>query len=383
MPSYELAVLGDCPSTVITPLLAEVTQKLAELGLSTPSEVTVFAGSVAGFTPNCAKCCAALCFATSPGDDSHLLTLMTKGVPIVPVVHHAGNFSKEAPQSLRPLNGLALDRNSIPELAYSLLECAGLLPNQRRVFISYRRGVATDAALKLYAALSARAFDAFLDTHKLHPGDYFQEVLWQRLSECDVLLMLDSVDYFASRWTSAEFGRAMVRGLALVRVGWPTVAVHPRAQAAVNLQLSESDFDGAGAQLNDAAVKRICEVVEEARTKSVATRFRNLINTLDDMVTRIGGKIDGISLRRAITIRLPDGRQIAAYPTLGAPTLHTLHDATTDNHTPPVAVIYDDVGLSEKTWRTPMSWLDQHVRHQVRLVPSYRSGWDFADWQNA
>ncbi len=377
---YELGILGNPPPEVLVEIKAELTLRLKELSLDGPDAVTIYAGSAVGFKPSGSRCCAALCFESVAGDNPYLQTLVRKGVPIVPVAKLKENFCKEIPTAILALNGLALDENKVPELVFALLECAGLLPRQRRVFISYRRDQATDAALQLYAAFSARGFEVFLDTHKIHPGEYFQEVLWQRLCDCDVLLMLDTMDYFDSRWTNAEFGRAMARGLALVRVGWPAIALNPRARAAVNLELDDGDFNAGGNLLGDPALKRICESVEGARTKSVAMRYQALVDTLQDRVTKIGGTLDGVSLRRSIIVTLADGNTVAVYPTIGVPTTYALHNATMDNHPPPVAVIYDDGGLDERHWREHMDWLDPHLRHLVRLVPSYRAGWDFAGW---
>jgi hypothetical protein len=68
------------------------------------------------------------------------------------------------------------------------------------------------------------------------------------------------------------------------------------------------------------------------------------------------------------------------YPALGVPTSFTLHDATRDNHAPPVAVVYDEVGIEEREWHDHMEWISGHLRDVVRLVKGYRAGWDFSDW---
>ena len=379
-PLYELGVLGNPPPSVLDQLKVEITQRLRELGLDSPDGASLYTGPAVGFSPSGSRCAAALCFQSDAADIQHLRTLVNKGIPIIPVARVMATFSKEIPAPLLVLNGMALDRNTVAHLVFALLECAGLLPRQRRVFISYRRAHVTDVALQLYGEFSARGFDVFLDTHKIHPAQYFQEQLWQHLCDCDVLLMLDTKDYFASRWTNAEFGRALARGLALVRVGWPAVALNARAAAAVNLELTRRDFKKLGSLTSD-ALKRICQAVEGARTKSVAMRYQAIVETLREQVTRIGGKLDGVSLRRNIVVTLPDGKIVAAYPTLGVPTTQTLHDAAIDNRWPPAAVVYDEIGLHEQTWRAHMEWIGPHLQHVVRLVPSYRAGWEFADWK--
>ena len=76
---------------------------------------------------------------------------------------------------------------------------------------------------KRFNSLSARVFDVFLDTHAIAPGEDFQAVLWHRLCDSDVLIMLDTAGYFEKRWTKAEYGRALAKGISVLRVGWPVI----------------------------------------------------------------------------------------------------------------------------------------------------------------
>ena len=92
---------------------------------------------------------------------------------------------------------------------------------KRQVFLSYKRDESAAAAVQLFAELSARQYEVFLDTHSIAAGVDFQESLWHSLCDVDVLLMLDSPNYFASRWTAAEYGRALAKGIGVLRVEWP------------------------------------------------------------------------------------------------------------------------------------------------------------------
>jgi hypothetical protein len=374
---YELAILGSPSAAVLSALKRELKARLNELGLR-QVDVSTFIGPASGFVPSEARCSAALCFPADSSQNPYLERLIERDIPLIPIARAAASFSSDIPTPLKALNGLALDRHSPAELVFALLECAGLLPRQRRVFISYRRQESTDAALQLYAELSARGFEVFLDTHKIHPGEHFQRVLWQRLCDCDVLVMLDTKGYFQSRWTDEEFGKALVRGLAIVRVGWPRVKLSRRAQVAVDVQLTKAHFKSRN--LTAPALRRVCNHIEEARTKSVAVRYDQLIETLRRSIRRAGGKLEGVCLRRRVIVSLPGKKPIAVYPALGVPTTNNMHDATLDEHTPPAAVVYDDVGIDEKAWRLHMEWIGRHLQGVVRLVPGYKAGWDFSGW---
>lgn len=199
-----------------------------------------------------------------------------------------------------------------------------MLSRDRRVFLSYRRQESRQAALQLFEAISARGFDVFLDTHDIAPGDDFQAVLWHRLCDCDVLLMLDTPGYFESRWTEAEFGRALAKGIAVLRVGWPDSTPSTRVATASRAELLETEILSDG-RLSNLAVGRICQQLEGVRSQSYAVRYLNLTSSLRDAITRIGGTFSGIGVHRSIHLQLADGTEIVACPTVGVPTSRTLH----------------------------------------------------------
>jgi len=154
------------------------------------------------FNPDQQRSSAAIFFGGENPPLANVAKLLERGIPLLPIASDVNRVSEEIPELLRPLNCLAYTANGPQRVATALLECAGLLPRQRRVFVSYRRGEARDAALQLFDALSARLFDVFLDTHGIPPAEDFQTMLWHRLCDSDVLVMLDTPGYFESRWTS-------------------------------------------------------------------------------------------------------------------------------------------------------------------------------------
>ncbi len=141
-------------------------------------------------------------------------------VPIIPTVGPSGDFGAQIPDFLRASNGLRrrADDPKLTELAVALLECVGLLRRQRQVFVSYRRIESRTAAMQLHDLLTERGFDV---THDIRPGEPFQDVLWHRLCDSDVMVMLDTPTYFESKWTRQEIGRARAKEIHVLRVVWP------------------------------------------------------------------------------------------------------------------------------------------------------------------
>ena len=143
---------------------------------------------------------SAAAFFVAPGaSDEGFAELIHLGVPIIPVLRQ-GRMAREIPALFKHLNALDIGKNSIARLVSALLECVSLLPIQRRIFLSYRRTEGREAALQMFDALSERQFEVFLDTHGVPPAADFQFTLWQRLCDSDILIMLDTPGYFASRW---------------------------------------------------------------------------------------------------------------------------------------------------------------------------------------
>lgn len=375
---YELAVLGAPTPAQLAELQAIVTDAVQAFGLQLGHEVG-WSVPPATFDPKQRNASAAVFFGGVGVTALGLDALIQRAIPILPVVSDTGNVSNELPETLRRINCLDYRAGGARRVATALLECAGLLPRQRRVFLSYRRDEARQAALQLFDAFTARLFDVFLDTHGIAPAEDFQTMLWHRLCDSDVLVMLDTPNYFASRWTSAEFGRALAKNISVLRVGWPDSTPSPRTATASRAELLPAEVDATTGRLADAAIERVCLQLEAVRSEGHAVRNVNLVSQLRNEVERIGGQVLGVGPHKAVHMRLPDNREVVVYPTLGVPTSTTLHDAAARSPDQPPAVIYDHVGLHPR-WLEHLDWLGTHVR-AARWVKASEVAWQFADWQ--
>ncbi len=147
-----------------------------------------------GFTPNPAL---------SAHDADRLDWLLRDGLLVIPVVEDIAQFTTLVPPQIAHLNGCSIADcgSDFERMASRVLEGYGLLRERRRLFISYRRIDTSGVAAQLYEALDAAGFDVFLDTHGvIRPGEQFQEILWHRLADTDVAVVLDgSVTPRASR----------------------------------------------------------------------------------------------------------------------------------------------------------------------------------------
>lgn len=206
MALYQCLLLGSPTDQQITAFSATFDEGLGLFGLLRGRDYTIDRGITADFSDRTAT--VAIFFGADRAEYPEAVRLSKLGVPVVPIVSAAACVSAELPAELRSINAMFHDVADIGlrRVVTAALQCLGLLPAQRRVFVSYRREESADVALQLYEALSARHFDVFLDTHSVSVAADFQAALWHRLCDSDVLVMLDTPGYFSSRWTTVEWG---------------------------------------------------------------------------------------------------------------------------------------------------------------------------------
>lgn len=378
MPLYELAVMGAPSDAQISELRACVSGIVEAFGLRLEHEVAWLVRPAKFELPQKTPG-AAVYFGAAGGSDLGVPELMRNCIPTIPVVSAVGQVHLEIPTLLKTFNCLFYGSDGPLRIATALLECVGLLPRQRRVFVSYRRDDAGNAALQLFNALSGRRFDVFLDTHGIAPAEDFQAVLWHRLCDSDVLIMLDTAGYFESRWTAAEYGRALAKGISVLRIGWPGVSASPRTLTASRLDLSSDEVDTATGALSDAAIDRISCHLEQVRGQGHAVRTLNLLSHVKLAVECIGGSVTGVGTYNAIHVTLPDGKKIVLYPTVGVPTSLTLNDAVDRAPGQSVGVVFDHIGLNEK-WLQHLTWLGKNIP-AGRWVRASEAAWAFAGWE--
>jgi hypothetical protein len=377
MALYRLAIMGEPSEKQLSEVERYVSETLGPFGLRLGAEVT-WSVQPATFDVHPKEPAAVAFFGAAGVSDTSAVEALNRGVPILPIASVASSIGAEIPASLKHLNCLTYADCGAGRIATALLECVGLLPRQRRVFVSYRRDHAREAALQVFNALSARVFDVFLDTHGIAPAEDFQAVLWHRLCDSDVLIMLDTEGYFDSRWTNAEYGRALAKGISILRVGWPNVAPSPRTATASRVDLAMDEVNLTTGHLSDAAVDRICLHVEAVRGISHAVRTLNIYSNLKQAIECIGGKINGVGLHNAVYLSLPDGQEIVGYPTVGVPTSITLNEAMDHAVGRSVAIIFDHIGL-HRSWLEHLDWLGRNIQ-TARWIKVSEAAWSLAGW---
>ena len=378
MTLYSIAVLGRPTKAQRTALERHVQRARDRFRLDPDDIEVVF--NPAKFVPDPRTSAVAIFFGgkkSAEVDISGVLDVST--VPVLPVASQPRRVSQEIPAGIRGLNCVFYGGPGGPERVFgALLECLGMLPRQRRVFLSYKRDESTAVAVQLFAELSARQYEVFLDTHSIGAAVDFQESLWHSLCDVDVLLMLDSPNYFASRWTAAEYGRALAKGIGVLRVEWPTAAASGVTGTSSLVQLADADFRP-DSSLQPGALDRVCDRLEDFRSLAHATRHLGIVGAVEQAVAKIHGRVEGMDAHRAMQIRLRSGKQLIVQPTVGVPTAVTLQQTLERAGKLDSAVVYDHLGI-KSSWLTHMSWLSASIKG-ARWIKSTEAAWDLAGWE--
>lgn len=303
---------------------------------------------------------------------SCLPQLLGDSVTIIPCVSDITTAADQLPPSLHHINAFpfAVGDPAIERLAALILENLKLLRADRKLFISYRRAESQSVAIQLYERLDAAGFDVFLDTRGVPYGTDFQAILWHRMADSDVVVLLDTPNFRASRWTREELSRANSTNVQILHLLWPKVLPDASSAFSEFMMLEREDFRTRAvtkehARLKDSAVLRIVSGVESLRARALAARHRSLVDNFCDRAREEAAKSVAVQPDRYISVELATGRRVAVVPTIGVPRADRCHDiekAILGGETVPdrVWLLYDDRGILEP-WIEHLDWLNKHL----------------------
>lgn len=382
MSVYEIAIIGSVSNVEKETLTKTLADMLSEFGLEIGSEITLHDGPSCESRNRHASFAAVYFGGPRHRDIDAARKIVFESAPIIPTIDANAEFGASIPNFLQAANALRrrTDDPEMKALAIALLECLGLLRAQRRVFVSYRRTESRNAAIHLHDLLRARGFDVFLDTHDIRPGDQFQDVLWHRLCDSDVMVVLDTPAYFESRWTRQEFSRALAKEIHILRVIWPAHTPSRLTDMAETIYLDDESLPDANGPIVDDAAEKIVLAVESLRSRSIASRYMSITGKLRAEVRKIGAEVVLIGAHRAINIRLNGGEHIWSYPIVGIPTADLFNDieekAKRAGHGPGPVLVYDDLGIGDQ-WKSHLKWLDDNIK-SVQAISVAEAAWMLA-----
>jgi hypothetical protein len=367
---YQIAIVTNQAAAEETLLKKTLERHFAELGIDPQFLTFLDENTIASRDPKAPTVAAYLSVNTHPKSSAGIASLLSQGILVVPVVPDIRQYNEFVFPDLFHVNGLEMstpDDPNLEKVAAVLLEGLNLLRKTRRLFISYRRSETQSIAIQLFELLEECGFDVFLDTHSVRPGEPFQDVLWHRLADTDVVVLLDSPDFLESRWTVEELARSNTTNVQILQLVWPGTSIKAIAAFSRVWQLTNYDFEGSstlgqGTRLTDRTKKLIATEVESLRARAIAARYTYLVGELcaEAAALNLSPKIQP---QRYITLQRKPGSFSAAVPAVGVPDATNYHqiEEEFDGHKPAYAEVilfYDERGVRDR-WLGHLAWLDR------------------------
>ncbi len=367
---YQIIILGS-NNVFIGDILKTFFHHIEELNINKESIIVIDRNNFHEYRANAPAVCLYFGEKGNWHNDIDITTQLKQEANIIlPIVNNLEDFNDSIPDLLRGINGTALSsENDIQSLVNSILEGFGLLRISRKLFISYRRNESSEVAIQLYEQLEKHGFDVFLDTHSIRPGEPFQEELWHRMADTDVIVLLNTPGFLDRKWTKEEVAQANAMSIGILQVVWPGHKLENIAKLGIPFQLSDSSFGNshfrsADKYLSDKTIEDLVSSVESLRARCLASRQDNIITNFILSAQRVNKEAE-LQPERYITIKGDNEKEFIFIPTVGVP------EAFIYNRSDELVcklqskdvkgfLIYDHLNIREK-WLAHLSWLDNHL----------------------
>jgi hypothetical protein len=370
MTKYQIAIFSTSDEPLVEILKDTIRIRINELGIESDFLTFLDDSNFASFDPKAPTVGVFMALTENPVASESLQSLIRAGIMVVPVVRSLNDVNSHVVVELHGINALQLSAEDprLETIVGVLFEGLNLLRKRRRVFISYRRSETQSVAIQLYETLDRRGFDAFLDTVSIRPGEPFQEVLWQRLADTDVIVLLDSPGFMQSRWTTEELARANSTNIQILQLIWPATRFESSAAFSRPIILSNDDFEtvataGFSAKLKESVAERLAIEVESLRARAIAARYTYLVEEFC-ADAKSAGFIPRVQPERFITLEPKTGTLVAAVPAIGVPDSVRYHEAEREVARHPqqhsqVILLYDERGIQQQ-WLAHLRWLNEY-----------------------
>lgn len=181
-------------------------------------------------------------------------------------------------------------RSDVHELIPQTFLVAGVVSNEFRLFISYKRDDCQALADQLFSALVKEGFTVFLDRFSVPQGALFQRFLTEQLEDKSMVMVLETPNFAASAWTMFEVAFAKKRRLGICTVTFPQVVVdrgRDPFEAERRLTLKDTDFKPANptpdkaSELDPEALNRVVQFVKREHNIAYLRRREMMLKELD------------------------------------------------------------------------------------------------------
>lgn len=379
---YQIVFLGNTTAVAYRDISGLFLMRLQELGIDESCVKIIKAGDFDLYYSNSQPTFAYFFGSVEERnkDLRQLNVLLSNGDIIYPIYFGDGTFEQETPDCIHQLNGHQYQGQEIDKYVNCALESLRLLRKTRKVFISYRRTDSAAVANQLFDVLTRRNFDVFLDSYVIRGADDFQVELFHRMSDCDVLVQLNTNDFKNSKWCRAEVEMANMKQIGLVEVIWPNSGLERWSELCYPYHLKAEDFRRKRFKNNKSVLKNtvlnaIARDVESVRARNLAARQDNIIGEFVKDAQKLGRTI--VQELYYLLETTENGLRLYL-PAVGIPSAFDYYESLEfkkllQNQDLEIYLLYDELRIREK-WIKHLDWLDSSL--EVKTIKKR----DFSTW---
>lgn len=363
---YQLIILGN-KNNNSNKIIQQLENKLSELHISKNVIQRIDSSNIQDLSIKHPAIC--LYFGNKKKSDITIIdSLLSQHILILPLVSDLREVPNEIPDNLSAINCFEFNtHNKIPEIVNIILEKFELLPQKRKIFISYKRSDSTKVALQLFSFLNENGFSPFLDSFSIRPMLNFQEELKNYMVDCDLILLLDTKNFFDSKWTVEEFNQANALSIGIIRLIWPDTdrSKYKDSECSLfeNIELKKEDFTNENFTTNGrfkkSTLNTIKMQIEMFRARSIQFRQSNIIGEISKYAKTQEKNI--IQLHNYLQIK--ENADILIIPTLGIPNSENFNSArkflAEPHNKKQLYLLYDNRNIL-KSWLKYLDWINKY-----------------------
>ncbi len=363
---YQLVILGN-KNNDSDEIIKQLGNKLSELRISKNVIKRINSNNIDNHLIKSPTIC--LYFGNKEKKDKDIIDrFLSQNILILPLVSDVKEVPNEIPENLSVINCFEYNsQDKIPEIVNLILEKFELLPQKRKIFISYKRSDSTKVALQLYSFLTEAGFLPFLDSFSIRPMLNFQEELKNYMVDCDLILLLDTKNFFDSKWTVEEFNQANALSIGIIRLIWPDTDRSKNKESECglfeNIELKKEDFTNENFTTNGrfkkSTLNTIKMQIEMFRARSIQFRQSNIIGEISKYAKTQEKNI--IQLDNYLQIK--ENVDILIIPTLGIPNSENFNSARKFLDEPhnkkQLYLLYDNRNIL-KSWLNYLDWINKY-----------------------
>lgn len=363
---YQLIILGN-KNNDSDEIIKQLGNKLSELRISKNVIKRINSNNIDNHLIKSPTIC--LYFGNKEKKDKDIIDrFLSQNILILPLVSDVKEVPNEIPENLSVINCFEYNsQDKIPEIVNIILEKFELLPQKRKIFISYKRSDSTKVALQLYSFLNENGFSPFLDSFSIRPMLNFQEELKNYMVDCDLILLLDTKNFFDSKWTVEEFNQANALSIGIIRLIWPDTDRSKNKESECglfeNIELKKEDFTNENFTTNGrfkkSTLNTIKMQIEMFRARSIQFRQSNIIGEISKYAKTQEKNI--IQLDNYLQIK--ENVDILIIPTLGIPNSENFNSARKFLDEPhnkkQLYLLYDNRNIL-KSWLNYLDWINKY-----------------------